>query len=111
MSKKFYAINPKTGERWKSNGNNFLIMYDTGNLAVVTQEWYTEVTPLDTKIWKTEIKSNILPVRKITDNEILKAYGWTVECDSPFEIRHEDGSFASGHAAKMIVEYLKRGLE
>ena len=38
---------------------------------------------------------------------MLEGMGWTVECHSPFEIRHEDGSFASGQAAQMVLEYLK----
>ena len=41
--------------------------------------------------------------RRITDEEILRL----VECESPFEIRHKDGSFASENAAWMIVRYLK----
>lgn len=31
--------------------------------------------------------------------EELAEAGWVVECISPFEIRHADGSFASGQAA------------
>jgi hypothetical protein len=34
-----------------------------------------------------------------TDIELLEEYGWEVECESPFEIRHkETGAFASGEA-------------
>lgn len=36
--------------------------------------------------------------------EILKKEGWTVECHSPFEIRHSDGSFATGQAANIIFQ-------
>ena len=47
-----------------------------------------------------------------TKYEILEEQGWTIECQSPFEIRHEDGSFASGAAAHFcvdaIVEYYKQ---
>lgn len=35
--------------------------------------------------------------------DILESLGWTVECESPFEIRHEDGSFATQNAAKIIM--------
>ena len=31
----------------------------------------------------------------MTNEDLLKENGWEVECESPFEIRHEDGSFAS----------------
>ena len=34
--------------------------------------------------------------------DIFEKNGWVVECESPFEIRHADGSFASGYAAKII---------
>lgn len=33
----------------------------------------------------------------------LESNGWVVECYSPFEMRHEDGSFASGQAAEMVM--------
>jgi len=39
----------------------------------------------------------------MNDNTILEHYGWTIECESPFEIRHEDGSFASGQAAYTVL--------
>jgi hypothetical protein len=35
--------------------------------------------------------------------ELLAKYGWGLECESPLEIRHSDGSFASGQAAHIIV--------
>lgn len=37
------------------------------------------------------------------EEAILKANGWEIECESPFEIRHEDGSFATGQAAWLVV--------
>lgn len=36
---------------------------------------------------------------------LMEKNGWCIECESPFEIRHEDGSFASGYAAKIIEMY------
>ena len=42
------------------------------------------------------------------DEELLEKNGWTVECESPFEIRHEDGSFASMLAADMVLYELTR---
>lgn len=41
------------------------------------------------------------------DLKLLEARGWVVECESPFEIRHEDGSFATGQAAHMVLEGLR----
>lgn len=38
---------------------------------------------------------------------VLAENGWTIECESPFELRHDDGSFASGQAAEMVVEALE----
>jgi hypothetical protein len=50
--------------------------------------------------------------------ELLAKYGWVVECESPLEIRHNDGSFASGQASHIVVmhyrdaaEYESAGLE
>jgi len=39
--------------------------------------------------------------------EILEDNGWIIECESPFEIRHEDGSFATGQAANIVLYFLK----
>lgn len=38
--------------------------------------------------------------------ELLAKEGWTVDCWSPFEIRHEDGSFATMQAARVLVSSL-----
>jgi hypothetical protein len=43
------------------------------------------------------------------DEKLLEKHGWTLECISPFEIRHEDGSFATGQAARLIVLALEAG--
>jgi hypothetical protein len=44
---------------------------------------------------------------KDSDIKILEADGWTVECESPFEIRHEETeSFASGTAAYYVLDAL-----
>jgi len=41
------------------------------------------------------------------EEKLLKKYGWMIECESPFEIRHEDGSFATKQAAHMVVQQLE----
>lgn len=33
--------------------------------------------------------------------------GWVIECESPLEIRHTDGSFATGQAARLVLDGLK----
>jgi hypothetical protein len=45
---------------------------------------------------------------KDSDIKILENNGWIVECESPFEISQENGSFASNNAAKLILETLRR---
>lgn len=42
------------------------------------------------------------------DKSLLGEHGWSVECFSPFELRHWDGSFASGQAAVLVLDMLKR---
>ena len=40
---------------------------------------------------------------------LLEFNGWVVECESPFEIRHEEsGSFATGLAAIMVATQLEQ---
>jgi len=34
----------------------------------------------------------------------LEASGWIVECELPLEIRHEDGSFVTGQAARHLLD-------
>lgn len=41
----------------------------------------------------------------------LTLEGWEVECEHPLELRHEDGSFASGQAARLVIEYLQESNE
>ena len=41
------------------------------------------------------------------DMELLESNGWDVVCESPFEIRTKDGSFASGEAAHIVLNDLK----
>lgn len=41
------------------------------------------------------------------DREIIAAAGWILECESPFEITHDDGSFASGQAADYVLAALR----
>ena len=43
----------------------------------------------------------------MTNENLLKENGWEIECQSPFEIRHEDGSFASMNAAYSVAEELR----
>ena len=62
MSKKFYAINKETGNRWKSKGSgNYLVMYDSGYLAEVDERdpYMTTVIKLDTKKWRKVVKENM----------------------------------------------------
>lgn len=37
---------------------------------------------------------------------LLKKNGWSIECESPLEIRHEDGSFATEQAARYVIDGL-----
>lgn len=52
MTKKFYAVNKQTGARWKpqQNQKQYLVMYDSGFLAVVTEGFYIHIEPLNIKL-------------------------------------------------------------
>lgn len=39
--------------------------------------------------------------------KFLENIGWCLECHSPFEISHPDGSFARGAAADYLLNGLK----
>jgi len=42
-----------------------------------------------------------------TDEEILEYYGWVIVCQSPYEIQHFEGSFASGMATSHVINGLR----
>lgn len=39
-----------------------------------------------------------------TIEEMLEAMGWTITCQSPFEIEHTDGSTATGKSTQLVVD-------
>ena len=58
MAKKFWAVNRETGERWAPTPGKkeYLVMYDSGYLAVVQEGFYQFISPLDSHTWKVEYK-------------------------------------------------------
>lgn len=43
------------------------------------------------------------------DKGLLGKFGWTVECESPLEIRHKDGAFVSGvQAVDAVLEQCRK---
>ncbi len=41
------------------------------------------------------------------DADLCQRYSWLIESLSPFEIRHADGSFATGQAAEIVLRHLQ----
>jgi hypothetical protein len=44
-------------------------------------------------------------------DEKLAKLGWTVVCESPLEMEHFEGSFASGLAASIVIDELMLNFE
>ena len=42
------------------------------------------------------------------DEKLLGDDGWTVDCESPFELSREDGSRATLAGAEYVMEFLRR---
>lgn len=42
------------------------------------------------------------------EEKALERFGWTVNCKSPFEISHSDGSTATGQAAWLVFDECKK---
>lgn len=61
MSTKFFAVHRESGERWQSRSDKkqYLIMYDSGGIGVVTEDFYTYIQPLGPE-WKPVFKKNII---------------------------------------------------
>lgn len=43
-------------------------------------------------------------IRPKSQEEVLEKLGWEIICESPFEIQDKDGNFASGLAARIVVD-------
>jgi len=43
----------------------------------------------------------------MSDKELLEKYGWSLNCESPFEISHDDGSFARHLPARLLIDHLR----
>ena len=44
----------------------------------------------------------------ITDEAILEYYGWSVDCESPYEISNIDGSSATGQAVSCVLNSIRQ---
>ncbi len=44
--------------------------------------------------------------KTMTIEQVLAHYGWTIECERPYELRHEGGSIATGLAADIVESTL-----
>lgn len=48
---------------------------------------------------------------KLTDEEILDRCGWSLDCQSPLNISHTDGTMATNYAAQVMIDYLRDEFE
>jgi hypothetical protein len=54
-------------------------------------------------IGKTQLIMTFDQLQKLKE-EKMESAGWQIECWNPFEIRHQDGSFATGQAAHLVMQ-------
>lgn len=47
----------------------------------------------------------------MSDDEIMTHFGWDIVCESPLEVSDNEGSFASGFAAQITIDYFKNEYE
>jgi hypothetical protein len=47
----------------------------------------------------------------MTDEKLLEKYGWSLDCESPLEVSHKDGSFARHLPAELLIDHLKEVYE
>jgi hypothetical protein len=43
----------------------------------------------------------------MNDEQLLEKYGWSLDCQSPLEISHKDGSFARYLPAELLIDHLR----
>jgi hypothetical protein len=92
---------------------------DSGNKEKLARGYPVEVAAVniyrndcpytaDQKVdWEMIERLAFAKVHQPSDEEVCEKYGWKMECRSPFEIRHEDGSFATGQSADVVVWHLR----
>lgn len=39
----------------------------------------------------------------LSEKDVIEAMGWSIDCQSPLEISHKDGSIATMQAATMVI--------
>lgn len=47
----------------------------------------------------------------MTDEKLLEKYGWSLDCKSPLEVSHNDGSFARHLPASLLIDHLREVYE
>lgn len=47
----------------------------------------------------------------MTDEKLLEKYGWSLDCKSPLEVSHKDGSFARHLPASLLIDHLREVYE
>lgn len=45
------------------------------------------------------------------DDNILEHFGWTMECQSPLEVSDENGDFARGFPAQLVIDHFRKEFE
>jgi len=50
-------------------------------------------------------------MEKLSDEQLLERYGWSLDCQSPLNISHKDGSQASNIPATLMIDHLREQYE
>lgn len=50
-------------------------------------------------------------MEKLSDEQLLERYGWSLDCQSPLNISHVDGSQASNLPARLMIHHLREQYE
>jgi len=87
----------------------FFLRHSTSQVPLVICKKGYEAELLDLLHEKSVVE--LMRPKIVNREEVLQRAGWTIECESPFEIRHTDGSLATGFAASIVLHCLMDNLE
>ena len=89
----------------------FFLRHSTSQVPLVICKKGYEAELLDLLHEKSVVEL-MRPKKEMSRENVLHYFGWTIECESPFEIRYEDGSsVATGEAADIVMKHCYDNLE
>ena len=94
-----FLVKDQTGPGWRAQSHYLGSGVQVGEIEYLIKSGKAKFRGEDFNVTKEQIR-----ISSLTDEEILEEEGWTITCQSPHEIEHEDGSCARGRATQYVID-------